>query len=370
MSSAGSFKKDPSLKNLPVILLTSLADPADVVRGLECGADNFIVKPYEEPYLLSQIAYTLANQHLRESPGVQMGVEIVFAGQQFFITADRLRILNLLLSTYETAVQKNLELARVQAALQELNEQLEVKVHERTAALEAEIAERKRAEEALRESEEQYRELFENANEILYTCDLAGNFTSLNHMGEQITGYSRAEILTMHLTHLVAPEYRLLVQRLWAGSGTGTTTCEFDICTKDGRTVRLEGSTRLIYHQGQAVGLQGIARDITERRLLEQQLRQAQKMEAVGRLAGGVAHDFNNLLTVITGYSELLLLRLPDMSRPLPRKVVITSRTDEARPQSVSLIDWNLKPTFKDTVFKFTPPKGASKIEIVPVKTK
>jgi hypothetical protein len=57
-------------------------------------------------------------------------------------------------------------------------------------------------------------------------------------------------------------------------------------------------------------------------------------------------------------------------SRPLPRKLVITSRTDEARPQSVHLIDWNLKPTFKDTVFKFTPPKGASKIEIIPVKKK
>jgi len=57
-------------------------------------------------------------------------------------------------------------------------------------------------------------------------------------------------------------------------------------------------------------------------------------------------------------------------SRPLPRKIVITNRADEARPQSVHLIDWNLKPTFKDTVFKFTPPKGASKIEIVPVKTK
>ena len=57
-------------------------------------------------------------------------------------------------------------------------------------------------------------------------------------------------------------------------------------------------------------------------------------------------------------------------SKPLPRKVVITNRTDEARPQSVSLIDWNLKPTFKDSVFKFTPPKGATKIEIVPRKTK
>ena len=57
-------------------------------------------------------------------------------------------------------------------------------------------------------------------------------------------------------------------------------------------------------------------------------------------------------------------------SRPLPRKVVITNRTDEARPQSMSLIDWNLKPAFKDTVFKFTAPKGATKIDIVPVKTK
>jgi hypothetical protein len=57
-------------------------------------------------------------------------------------------------------------------------------------------------------------------------------------------------------------------------------------------------------------------------------------------------------------------------SKPLPRKLVITSRIDEARPQSVSMIDWNLKPTFKDTVFKFTPPKGATKIEILPVKAK
>ncbi len=57
-------------------------------------------------------------------------------------------------------------------------------------------------------------------------------------------------------------------------------------------------------------------------------------------------------------------------SKPLPRKVVITNRADEARPQSVHMIDWNLKPTFKDSVFKFTPPKGSSKIEIIPVKTK
>ena len=228
-----------------------------------------------------------------------------------------------------------------------------MKVHERTAALEAEMAERKRVEEALRESEKQYRELFENANEIIYACDLAGNFTSLNNMGEQTTGYSRAEILTMNLTHLVAPKYRLLVQRMLADGRRGTTTCEFEICTKDGRTVRLEGSMRLIYHQEQAVGIQGIARDITERRLLEQQLRQAQKMEAVGRLAGGVAHDFNNLLTVITGYSDILLLRLHDndefrenlaeirkageQAAALTRQLLAFSSSQELQPQVLDL---------------------------------
>ena len=107
------LKKDQYLKSIPVILLTSLADPVDVMRGLECGADNFIVKPYAERDLLSRIAYTLANQHLRDSR-VHMGVEIEFGGQRFCITSDRLRILNLLLSTYDTAVQKNHELARVQ----------------------------------------------------------------------------------------------------------------------------------------------------------------------------------------------------------------------------------------------------------------
>jgi hypothetical protein len=63
-------------------------------------------------------------------------------------------------------------------------------------------------------------------------------------------------------------------------------------------------------------------------------------------------------------------IRITAGSKPLPRKIVITNRADDARPQSVSMIDWNLKPTFKDTVFKFTPPKGATKIEIVPAKAK
>jgi DNA-binding response OmpR family regulator len=144
------IKHDEKLRDIPVILLTSLNDPVDVVRGLECGADSFIFKPYDEQYLLARIAYILANRHLRESESTRMGVDIVFAGRRFFITSDRLQILNLLLSTYEAAVQRSRALATTRDELRHLNENLEAKVKERTAALQMEVSERRRAEEQVR----------------------------------------------------------------------------------------------------------------------------------------------------------------------------------------------------------------------------
>ena len=124
------IKSEPALKNIPVILLTSLASPVDIIRGLECGADNFIPKPYDEDYLLSHIQNTLINFELRKSQKTQMGVEIVFANEKYFITSERQQILDLLLSTYETAVQKNLQLTESQSELKKLNEQLDQKVVE------------------------------------------------------------------------------------------------------------------------------------------------------------------------------------------------------------------------------------------------
>jgi len=124
------IKSQPALKNVPVILLTSLASSVDIIRGLECGADKFIPKPYEEDYLLSHIQNTLINLDLRTKSKTQMGVEIVFANQKYFITSERQQILDLLLSTYETAVQKNLQLAESQKELKKLNEQLDQKVVE------------------------------------------------------------------------------------------------------------------------------------------------------------------------------------------------------------------------------------------------
>jgi PAS domain S-box-containing protein len=176
------------------------------------------------------------------------------------------------------------------------------------------VTDRLRNEEALRRSEEQYRELFENANDIVYTHDLAGNFTSINKAAERVLGYSHDEVLTLNVRDVVAPEQLAIAQRMTANKVAGDTSrteYELEVCAKDGRRVTLEVNTRLILRDGAILGVQGIARDVTERKRLEWQLGQSQKMEAVGQLAGGIAHDFNNLLTAILGNAQLAQLSPP-----------------------------------------------------------
>jgi PAS domain S-box-containing protein len=297
---------------------------------------------------------------------------------------------------------------------------------------------RKRAEVALRESEERYRDLVENAHDIIYSHDLEGNYTSANKASERITGYTQEESLRLNLAQTIAPEYlgqarEMLARKL---ASEEITAYELELIAKGGHRVPVEVNTRLVFQDGVAVGVAGIARDITERKRaeaelrrlaavveqtadsivitnidgnieyvnpaferitgyskkevlgknprilksekndaaiyrdlwatitrgdfwvgqlvnrkkdgtefnervtisaihndsgrivnyiavkqdtthqvqLEEQLRQSQKLEAIGQLAGGVAHDFNNLLTVIGGYSSILLGKLPQES--------------------------------------------------------
>lgn len=116
-----ALKSHPHTRHIPLILVTTLADPIDVLRGLECGADNFIRKPVEQRYLLSRIEYLLMNRTLRKHEISQLGVEIELRGQRHFINSDRRQILDLLISTYEQAVDLNQELTQQQRELAKSN---------------------------------------------------------------------------------------------------------------------------------------------------------------------------------------------------------------------------------------------------------
>ncbi len=174
--------------------------------------------------------------------------------------------------------------------------------------------EHKRSEDQLRQSEARYRSLVQSAVYGIYRSTVEGNFLAVNPALIAMLGYqSEEEMLALSIgrdvylealerDHFMAESLDL---RRWEG-------VEVKWKRKDGKSITVRLSGRLVTDEGgEPAYIEGIVEDVTERRMLEQQLRQSQKMEAVGRLAGGVAHDFNNLLTVIRGYTEILLGDLP-----------------------------------------------------------
>jgi len=186
---------------------------------------------------------------------------------------------------------------------------------------------------------ERYQELFDNATDMVFTCDLEGRFLSMNKAGREMVEVGPMEELNTTLAQILAPEYMALARQiLRRTSQDGQGTYEVEVLTKDKGRLNLELATRLVQRKGQPVEIEGIGRNTTRRRRLEAQLRQAQKMEAVGRLAGGVAHDFNNLLTVISGFGQLVLGRLDRTDPKSQHMAEILKASDRAAALTQQLL--------------------------------
>lgn len=289
-----SVKSNRSTRDIPVMLLTTLNDPTDVIQGLECGADNFLTKPYEPRNLIERLRAVLENRRLRKQGKINLGVEVLFLGKKFVISSEKEQILDLLISTFEDTVRTNRalrgsqnELAAAKAKLEHYALQLEGKVQF---------------------SEEKYAKLVQNASVAILILDENGRILEINRTGEELLGRTKTELAGDALATLVDLTKREMfqiefVRMLREGSGRLT---EVPICRDNAKTAVADWSAATVEFQQERVVL-GILRDITKEVELKNQLLHAQKMEAVGRLAGGVAHDFNNLLTVISGYTQMVM---------------------------------------------------------------
>lgn len=183
------------------------------------------------------------------------------------------------------------------------------------------LSDSQRAEEALRESEERYRELVENANDIVFTLDLQGNMTSINKAVESVTGFTREELLGMNMRQFLTPDSDQTARQMTQIKlgGEERTNYEVDVQAKHKRPVRLEISSRLALKSGKPVGIQGVARDITARRRAEEALREVDQralseyerlLERVSLLsqALGTARD---LLTIFRALRQFAVVSAP-----------------------------------------------------------
>ncbi|WP_332777349.1 PAS domain S-box protein [Polaromonas sp.] len=344
------IKANPALRDIPVILVTKMSDPGDVIRGLVCGADNFVLKPYDERYLLSRVQFMLVNRELREAQDATMGMEIDFDGQRHYITADRLQILNLLLSTYAAAAQRNKELhqsqeelLQVNTRLTELTFELEDRVNQRTRELE-------RSHDELRESEARTRLTINTALDAVVTMDAQGIICDWNTQAGAIFGWMPDEAVGKPMAELVIPpRYRdghARGLKHFRATGEGpllNRRIETTALHRDGHEFPVELSITPMTVKGVWM-FSGFARDITERKQAEEQIRRLNEgleqrvhertaqLEIANKelesFSYTVSHDLRSPLIVIDGFTSML-------------EKIFADRLDEKGARYFSLIHRN-----------------------------
>jgi len=342
------IKSAKEFREMPVVLLTSLTGAEEVLKALQCGADNILRKPYDDRRLLSLIEHSLTNHELRKHGKMQLGLEIDIGGEKHFITSERQQILDLLLSTFVDAVELNRELQAREKELARSYQSLQglygVAHALNQATREQEVLNRALQQVMnlpavqagwvfLREGETGFRlaaarglpPALETAGAFEEDClcrrkllagdlDRTTNILECERLQEAKGGQGELRYhasvplwirnRVIGVLNLAGPEQGLFRDEdLQAFYSVGN-----QVAVALERTHLLQEMERTVEERTAS-----LMQEIAGRKRLEEQFYQAQKMEAIGKLAGGVAHDFNNHLGIIIGYSELMLDRLrPD----------------------------------------------------------
>lgn len=260
-----AIKHDRALRDIPVILLTVLSDTEDVIQALKAGVDYYLTKPYHEDHLLSQVESALAKPVRQENEGAEERLEVAFGGERHVITSNRQQILNLLLSTYDSAIQKKRELTKTQRELQEINEQLQ-----------QEISEHKQAAEEIRRLKDFNEGIVQNMAEGIAVEDAEGHIIFINPAAADLLGYSPKELMGQHWTTIVPSDQHPSVQEAHERRMHGQADrYELQLVRKDGTRipVLVSGSPRV--EDGRFAGTLAVFTDITEHKQVEEELQRS-----------------------------------------------------------------------------------------------
>ena len=206
------------------------------------------------------------------------------------------------------------------------------------------VTARRKADERLRENEERYRSLIEQHPDVVLSFNTDGRFVSANAAAEALSGYRPDELTGRSFIPLIAPERRERAKTHFRAVLAGSALSDDEVILhRDGHRVEIAFTLVPTVVRGEVVGVYGIAKDLTPQRELESRLMQAEKMEAIGRLAGGVAHDFNNLLTIITSCATFVARGLPEAAEQQADIVEIQKASRRATELTQQLLAFSRK---------------------------
>lgn len=333
------IKALPRGKETPVVLLTTLNLPMDVIRGLECGADNFITKPYEPEYLLSRLKAILANKAIRSERKVRVGIDLELMGTQVTITSEREQILDALISTFEELVRAKEREHLISVSQESTRKSLEF-LQSTVDALSVAIA------------------ILDRDGAIVMINAAWHDFVQLNPVFSSLTGPGTDYVATCgNANQSDARELAVGICEV-ANHQRADWSGELGVRKGDVKRTYLVRASRFTVPDGVRVVV--MHTDISALRETEEALResdrrfhQAQKLEAIGLLAGGIAHDFNNILTGIIGFAKFID-REPLSSRSHEDLQKLIGLADRAANLIHQLLAFSRKQSIKRDVLQLT----------------